>query len=250
MTNAVIIDDDEDNIKLLKLLIKGSNLPVNILGSSSTKQEAVELINQSHPNLIFMDINLDKDNTGFDVLDEADQFDAKVIFITSHDNYAIKAFDYNAVAYITKPIEKMDLILAVNKAVTEIKKEEFTQSNQIKSLRDALNQESFQIIAVPTVKDIELIKVKDIIYLSSDGGYTNFFLKGGKHIVSSKNLAKYEKLIQGSFYRIHAKYFVNLNFINKIHKDSGAAYCEMETGDLLSVSQRKYPDFMKFLNLK
>lgn len=70
MTNAVIIDDDEDNIKLLKLLIKGSNLPVNILGSSSTKQEAVELINQSHPNLIFMDINLDKDNTGFDVLDD------------------------------------------------------------------------------------------------------------------------------------------------------------------------------------
>lgn len=152
MTNAVIIDDDEDNIKLLKLLIKGSNLPVNILGSSSTKQEAVELINQSHPNLIFMDINLDKDNTGFDVLDEADQFDAKVIFITSHDNYAIKAFDYNAVAYITKPIEKMDLILAVNKAVTEIIKEEFTQSNQIKSLRDALNQESFQIIAGPYCK--------------------------------------------------------------------------------------------------
>ncbi len=250
MTRAVIIDDDEVNIKLITRLIEANCLSVNILGSSNTKDEAVELINQVNPNLIFMDINLDDNNTGFDVLEEVTQLDAKVIFVTSFDEFAIKAFNYNTIGYIVKPIEKSDFILAVNKAVKEIENQLYTKDGQLESLRNTLYSDLPQIVAVPTIKDIELIKIKNIIYLSSDSRYTHFFLKGGKRLMSSKNLGKYEKLIQGNFYRIHARYYVNLDYLYKIHKDAGCSYCEMETGDLLTISQRKYSDFMKFLNLK
>ncbi|MFD1615296.1 LytR/AlgR family response regulator transcription factor [Gelatiniphilus marinus] len=248
MIEALIVDDEKENIELVTRLLKKNCPSINILGSANTKKDAVELINNLSPNLIFMDVNLDGNHTGFDVLEEIDQLDAKVIFITSFDKYAIKAFDYNTIAYIVKPIKKSDLIVAVNKATQEIERQTFTDGNQINALRHTLD--SPQIIAIPTIKDIELIKIKDIVYLSSDSRYTNFFLTGEKRIMSSKNLGKYEKSIQGNFYRIHSKYFVNLDYLKKIHKSAGSSYCEMETGDLLPISQRKYSDFMKFLQLK
>jgi two-component system LytT family response regulator len=249
MTRAVIIDDDEENVKLITRLIETNYLPINILGSSNTKDEAVALINQVNPNLIFMDINLDDNNTGFDVLEEVTQLDAKIIFVTSFNEFAIKAFNYNTIGYIVKPIEKSNFILAVNKAVKEIENHLYTKNSQLESLRNTLNYDTIQI-AVSSIKDIELVKLKNIIYLSSDSRYTHFFLKGGKRIMSSNNLGKYENLIQGNFFRIHAKYYVNLDFLHKIHKDAGSSYCEMKNGDLLTISQRKYSDFMKFLNLK
>ncbi len=250
MIRAVIIDDEQVNIKLIARLLKNNCMSVNILGVSNTKEEAVNLINQVSPNLIFMDVNLDASHTGFDVLEEINSLDAKVIFVTSHNEFAIKAFDYNTIAYLVKPIVKMDLIVAVNKAIQEIEDKSYTKNTQLQSLRESLNSDVRQIIAVPTVRDIELIKVKNIIYLSSDSRYTHFFIKGGKHIISSKNLGKYENLISGNFFRIHAKYFVNVDYLHKIHKEVGSSYCEMETGDLLTISQRKYSDFMKYLRLK
>lgn len=250
MINAVIVDDDKENIKLISRLIEINCSSLNILGTASTRKNAVDLINKVNPNLIFMDINLDGDNTGFDVLEAINQINVKVIFVTSFDKYAIKAFDYNTIAYIVKPINKVDLIMAVNKASQEIERQLFTNNGQINSLRNSLNGKSPEIIAIPTIKDIELIKIKDIVYMSSDSRYTNFVLKGEKRIMSSKNLGKYEKLIKGNFYRIHSKYYVNLDYLKKIHKSAGSSYCEMETGDLLTISQRKYSDFMRFLNLK
>lgn len=250
MIKAVIIDDEEDNIKLITRLIKINCAHINILGSANTKKDAVSLINQTNPDLIFMDINLDGDNTGFDVLEEITQLNTKVIFVTSYNEFAIKAFNYNTIAYIVKPIKKVDLILAINKVTQDINNQLYTQYSQLKSLRNTSTPDFNQIIAVSTIRNIELVKVKNIIYLSSDSRYTHFFLKGGKHIISSKNLGKYEKLIQGNFYRIHAKYYVNIDYLRKIHKDGSSSYCEMETGDSLTISQRKYSDFMKFLHLK
>ena len=98
MIGAVIIDDEDVNIKLIERLIKKEFATINILGASSTKAGAVELINKVHPDLIFMDVSLDASNTGFDVLEEIEPLDAKVIFVTSHDEFAIKAFDYNTIA--------------------------------------------------------------------------------------------------------------------------------------------------------
>lgn len=248
MIEALIVDDEKENIELVTRLLKLHCSSINILGTASTKKEAVSLINKTKPNLIFMDVNLDGNHTGFDVLEEIDQLDAKVIFVTSFDKYAIKAFDYNAIAYIVKPIKKSDVIAAVNKVTQEIERQSYTETGKINALRNTLD--SPNIIAIPTIKDIELIKIKDIVYLSSDSRYTNFFLKEEKKLMSSKNLGKYEKLIQGNFYRIHSKYFVNLDYLKKIHKSAGSSYCEMETGDLLPISQRKYSDFMKFLQIK
>ena len=248
MIEAVIVDDEEENIKFVTRLLKMHCSSISVLGSAKTKKEAVDVINKTNPNLIFMDVDLDGGHTGFDVLEDIDQLDAKVIFITSFDKYAIKAFDYNTTAYIVKPIQKTDFIVAVNKATQEIERQSLTNGSQLNALRNSF--ETPQMIAIPTIKDIELIKIKDIVYLSSDSRYTNFFLKGDKHIMSSKNLGKYEKLIHGNFFRIHSKYYVNLDYLKKIHKSAGSSYCEMETGDLLAISQRKYSDFMKFLHLK
>ncbi|MBJ7882015.1 LytR/AlgR family response regulator transcription factor [Gelidibacter salicanalis] len=250
MIGAVIIDDEVENIKLIERLMKKECSTVNILGVSNTKSGAVELINKVRPNLIFMDVNLDAFYTGFDVLEQIEPLDAKVIFVTSYDEFAIKAFGYNTIAYIVKPINKTDLVMAVNKTITELEHKIYTKEAQLVSLRESINYDMRQIIAVTTINDIELIKVDNIIYLSSDSRYTHFYLKDGKHIISSRNLGKYESLISGNFFRIHAKYYVNVNYLHKIHKEMGSWYCEMETGELLTISQRKYADFLKFLRLK
>lgn len=248
--DVVIIDNEEANVELLEhFLIKYCPL-ANIVGSAYSKKEAISLIDTIKPKLIFLDIVME-DGTGFDVIEKIEHNKAKVIFVTSYDKYAIKAFKYSAVDYLLKPVKTEELIVAFNNAYEDLTMELFTNNEYLNEVSNLIiNKQPLEFIAVPSLQKIELIKLKEIVFLKSEGRYTEFYLSNGKKIVSSRNLGKYENIIdEHHFFRIHNSYIVNLNHVLNIYRADGA-YCEMTNKIMLPVAKRRQDQLHRFLKVK
>lgn len=249
--DAVVIDDEVDNTKILVHFIQKYCPLVNIVGEANTSVEAIALINRVKPKLIFLDIILDE-GTGFDVLDEVSHKETKVIFVTSYDKFAIKAFKYNAIDYVLKPVEIGELIIAVNKAYEEVEKKIYTNDQQIDFLNNSLSASPapLNFIAIPSIDKIDFAKVSDIVYLKSDGRYTIFFLTNGSKLVASRNLGEFENIVdKNQFFRIHNSYMVNLKHVLNITKTDGS-YCEMSNQKSLPIAKRRKESFHQFLKIK
>ena len=249
--SAVVIDDEKNNVALLVHFLKKYCPLMEIIGQATTKKEGIELIDKLKPQLIFLDIMLDE-GTGFDLLEEITHNEAKVIFVTAFDEFAIKAFKYNAVDYVLKPLEIEALILAVNKAYSDIDKDLFTEKQQIQNLYKTVtnNDNSLNVIAIPSADKIDFIKVEDIIYLKSEGRYTIFNLENNKQLVATKNLGEYESLLDANnFFRIHNSYVVNLAKVTSINKAAGN-YCEMTNNESLPIAKRRQDQLHRFLKIK
>ena len=199
--SAIMVDDEVNNTELLSHFLKKYCPIVNCVAIANTKQDGLDLINQHKPSLIFLDIMLDK-GTGFDLLEGLKYATYKVIFVTAFNEHAIKAFKYNAIDYILKPIDIEQLILAVNKAYKEIENDVYTEKLQIQqSYKSITNNElPNHLIAIPSTNKIDFVKVENIIYLKSEGRYTIFHLVDKKQIVATKNLGEYESILDASIF--------------------------------------------------
>lgn len=248
---AVVVDDELNSVKLLVHFIEKYCPNIIIVGEAYTKDDAVVLINKTKPKLLFLDIRLDI-GTSFDLLNELTYKEAKFIFVTAYNEYAIKAFKYNAVDYILKPLDIEELITAVNKVFKDVEKNIYTNKEQLRYLHNSMliRREEFEFLAIPTINKIEFIKICDVIYLKSDGRYTLIYLVNGKKMIASKNLGEYEMILNPAFFfRIHRSYIVNLNFISNIFKNDGY-YCEMSNKEKLPVAKRRIEYLLKFINAK
>ncbi|WP_299114024.1 LytTR family DNA-binding domain-containing protein [uncultured Winogradskyella sp.] len=247
---AIIVDDEVNNNDLLIHFLKQYCPYVNIVGSAVTKTNAIQIINEQKPDLLFLDIILDQ-GTGFDVLENVDYSKTKVIFVTSFNEFAVKAFRYNAIDYIMKPIKIEELISAVAKAYKDIENNFYTQRKQIDLLSNTIEDyDNLNIIAVPSMDKIDFVNLDDIIYFKSEGRYTNFYIKGKKTLMATKNIGNYEKTLEQShFFRIHNSYIINLMHVVNINKAAGN-YCEMSNGDLLPIAKRRQEQLHRFLGLK
>jgi len=247
---AIIVDDDINNIELLNIYIKKCCPFVTVVGEACSIDDAVTLIKEKKPKLLFLDIVLEE-GTGFDILEQLGNEDFKIIFVTSHDGFAVKAFKYSAIDYILKPVQQEELFHAVNKSLNDIEKDEYTNNQQIELLSSSFNnQQALNFIAVPSVNKIEFLKLKNIIYLKSDGRYTNFILSNGKKVTASRNLGEYENIIDKSlFFRIHNSFIVNLSHVEKISKTDGS-YCKMTNNESLPIAKRRQESLSRFLRIK
>jgi two-component system LytT family response regulator len=248
--NAVIIDDEIANTVLLEDLIDKFCPLITITGKATTRKEAKDLIDKIKPKLIFLDIELDE-GTAFDLIEEINHKKSKIIFVTSHSDYAIKAFKYNAIDYVLKPVKVEQLVLAVNRAYTDIEKELYTNKEQIQNFSKTYTDDvPNNFIAIPSIDKIVVVKLDDIVYLKSDGRYTIFHLTNGSKLMASRNLGEYESIIDKSqFFRVHNSYMVNLKHVLNIHKKDGS-YCEMINGEYIPIAKRRQNSLNLFLKIK
>lgn len=246
--DAVIIDDEVGNLVLLNHFITKFCIDINIVGQADSVEMGINLINLKKPTILYLDIRLES-RYAFDILDSIDFSDMEVVFVTAFEEFALKAFKYNAVDYILKPLSIEDLILATNRALKRImEKDIFYKQLELGERKN--NSKTSKYVSISSIDKVNLIIKQDIIFCKSDGRYTTFYLNNKEEYVACKNLGEYEQiLVEECFFRIHHSYIVNLDYLVKINKKAGN-YCEMTNGALLPIAKRRQENLNKFLNIK
>lgn len=240
---AVIVDDELNSLKTLEKLLTKYCPQVSILGKAQSVSEAISLINQLKPELVFLDIAM-PDGDGFEVVEKVEHKNFEVIFTTAYDQYALKAFEFSAIHYLLKPINFNDLQEAVNRYQSIGNKEPLEQKMEV--FKNALDQQQDKII-LPSMEGLSIIDIDNILRCESDNNYTIFHLISGKRIVVSKTLNNFDKLLHDkNFHRIHAKHLVNMKYIKKYVKGRGG-YVVFNDGSHADVSAGKMKDFLERL---
>jgi len=240
MISVIVVDDEQKARETIINILGLSNLDFKISGEADSVNSAYDLINKKHPDLVLLDINL-PDGTGFDLIKMFSHINFKVIFITAHEEYAIKAFKFSALDYILKPITAGDLIQAVEKADETISKEE----NEIKINAVLSNLEKIKKIVLKTAESIHIVQVKNIIRCEADVNYTTFYLDNGESLLVSKTLKEYSELLETSgFFRTHQSHLVNFDHILRYDKTEGG-HLVMNDESIVPVSSRKKDDLFK-----
>ncbi|MDI1306521.1 MAG: LytTR family DNA-binding domain-containing protein [bacterium] len=244
--NVTIIDDSPIDVLAFKKIISGYCININLVVHISSIDEAIIEFNKNKPDIVFLDVMF-KNSIIFDFLDEFCLEEVPIVFVSSEKEYAVNAFENNAVDFILKPFKVENLILGINKAIKKIEMNNFQMQNDF-SLKN--RNTDFDYLAIASLDKIDIIKKEDVMFCMAEGKYTTFFLFGGKKIVSSKNLGEYEKLLDNScFYRIHHGYIINIRYLISVIKKDGV-YCELANKITIPVSKRRQESFNKFIKLK
>ena len=234
---VILIDDDavvRDNLKTLLSIYAPD---CEVVAEADGVKAGVELLKSNKPDLLLLDVEM-KDGTGFDLLSIYGALDFKVIFVTGHNEFAIKAFKFSAIDYVLKPVDPDDLVNALQKARILLDQNE--QNLKVANLvqNKDKNQEEQKII----LKDSEtvfLVAVKDIIRCESEGNYTKFFLSDGRKITITKTLKEYDQLFKDHhFFRAHQSHLINLIHFDRYEKKEGGIV-HMKDGSILPVAVRK-----------
>ncbi|HPI54003.1 MAG TPA: response regulator transcription factor [Chitinophagaceae bacterium] len=206
----------EDNLLAAESLtiLLGEFASLQIVGSSTTKDDAVNKINYLQPNIIFIDINLGH-NSGFEVLDACVGKYQYVIFTTAYEEFALKSYDYNATHYLLKPITKSQLEIAIQKIATG--RNEMSLQDEVAS--SEISNASSDSFYYYEKKQWKSMNFSEVLYIKGESSYSTIHAKD-KHVKLSKNLKNMFELFAASmmFVRIHKSYIVNINYVSSIVK--------------------------------
>jgi len=246
MLRTIIIDDEAHMRETLQKMLDLYCPNINVVALADGVKTGVNAIRNNHPDLILLDIKLN-DGTGFDILEQLEPIDFKVIFITAYDQYAIKAIKFSAIDYLLKPIDPDELRQATRKA-DEIVQQDF--NIQLGALGENLKkgEHSDKKIILKTFDNIHLVKVRDITHCESDGSYTRIFLMNGKNILVSNTLKDYDEMLkEEGFYRVHKSYLINMRFVERFEKIDGG-YVVLEDETKVPVASRKREELLEMFD--
>jgi two-component system, LytTR family, response regulator len=247
---AFIVEDELQSAVFLSKILAKQFPGIHVAGHAADVESGLRGIKEHHPDILFLDIQL-KGESGFDLLNRLSEFNFALIFTTAYDQYAIKAFRFNAIDYLLKPIVTGELVEAVNKV--QRKSTVFdSQKPRIDQLySDFQNPQKLpDRIAVPAVDGFNVILLKDIVYCKASGNYTEFYLTDGKCIISSYTLKQYDDLLTPlSFFRSHRSYLINMSHVKKYKKGIGGEII-MSNGVEIELSQTHKDEFLHLLNIR
>lgn len=237
---AIIVDDELHARENLHSMLEEHCPAVKIIGMAANIPESVKLIEESEPDLLFLDIKL-SGSTGFELLKQYNTRNFGVIFVTAFDNYAIKAIKFSAVDYILKPINHRELKKAVE--MFQNKSRIDKKASQLELLIENLSRErSFNRIGINMDGTIEYLTVSKIIRLQGDRNYTKLFLEGQPSIMVSKTLGEFEDLLNDlGFFRVHKTHMVNLSYVKTFHR-AGESRLRLKDETIIPVSRRRKAD--------
>jgi len=237
---SVLVDDEDNSLEALTILLQKYCPDVQVIGTAQTVADAIGMIDQLKPELVFLDIAL-PDGQGFEVLEEVEFTAFEVVFTTAYDQYALKAFDFSALDYLLKPISAEKLQQAVERFQRVRKEEKYDE--RVSVLRESLDNRNERII-LSSMDGFDVYKIADIIRCEANGSYTTFYIKSGHRIITSKTLNNFERLLGDlSFVRVHSKHLINLDYVKKYISGRGG-YIVFEDGSQVDVSERKKKEFI------
>jgi two-component system LytT family response regulator len=218
---GIIIDDETNNIENLEILLNQYYPEIDIVATAKNAEEGISAIQAQQPDLVFLDIQM-PDKSGFELLKALPNIPFEVIFITAFDQYGIQAIKFSALDYLLKPINIMELQLAVTKAINKIAQKQ--QNKNIENLLSYIktgNKEAPKI-ALPTLQEIMYVRVDDIVRCEASNNYTTFHLQTGEQVLVCKTLKEFVELLKPhGFVRTHQSHLVNINFVKSLLKEDG-----------------------------
>lgn len=244
MKKVVIIDDENRTRELIARMIDSFGFDVVTIPEGENVQSGIEAIEKHQPDIVFLDIQM-PDGTGFDVIRSIDNKNFEVIFITAHEEFAIKAIKFSALDYLLKPVDTAELKAALEKALSTI--DEKKESSQFDALQKNIQPTEKRRLVLKTQESVHVVELDQIIRCEADRNYTSFFLKDGKKILVSKTLKEYETLLSAhNFLRVQQSHLVNIDFVDRYDKKNGGAVV-MKDGSEVPLSPAKRDLFFKRL---
>ena len=241
MINAIIVDDEPLALDVLETYIQ--KVPsVNLVSRCQNAIEATEVLKNNDVDLMFLDIQMPQ-LTGIEFMKTLKN-PPKVIFTTAYSNYALDGYELNVMDYLLKPIDKNELVKAVETA----------QSNQ-QQLEDRLEElmremqiEQTPQVAIPTTDGMEMISQRDIIHCESDSNYTHIHMIDGKRHTIAKTLKEVEEQLDAEeFIRVHQSHLVNFKHVSRYIKGNGG-HLVMKDETEIPVSRRKKMELIERLH--
>ena len=241
--SAVIVDDEAIARDVLRNYLQKYCPQVQILGEAENIKEAVPLIEENLPQLVFLDVEMPFGNA-FDVLEATQHISYETIFITAFSQYSLQALNKSASYYILKPIDIQELIIAVNKVIENIEKKDELNRNRI-LLENLKTKPEKQQLILPTVQGFDVVKVEDIVRLQADGNFTQVYLKDNSKKMVCRFLKHFDEILEEPFIRVHRSHIINTQFVKSFHK-SGTATLMDNTE--IEVSNGYKDGFMKLFS--
>jgi two-component system LytT family response regulator len=242
---AIVIDDERLARKELINLLNQLET-VEVVGEAVNVDDAKEKIEQLNPDVIFLDIQM-PEKTGFDLLEELDNV-PHVIFTTAYDEYALKAFQVNALDYLLKPIEPKRLEEAIIKLQNKIEGTQKTEAGASNFSSKKLNLDD-QVF----VKDGDrcwFVKLSNVRLFESDGNYIKVYFDNFKPMIHKSLNALDERLDEKSFFRASRKHIINLGWVDGIEPwFNGGLVATLRGGDKIEVSRRQAARFKEMMSL-
>lgn len=236
---TLIIDDEPGNIETLEHLLKTNCKNVEVVASALNAIEALTLIRNLTPDLIFLDIQM-PGQSGFDLLRQFNRCDFEIIFVTAYDQYGIQAIKFSAIDYLLKPVQTEELRSAVEKVQKKVdqKKDNLLLVNLLEYLKDKEDKNNHKL-ALATSRETLFVSPDKIVRCESSNAYTVFFFDDQKKITVSRPIYEYEELLTDyGFIRCHQSHLVNKNHITSWRKEDGG-YLLLEDGSTIPVSRSK-----------
>ena len=242
---TIIIDDERLAREELKLLLKDYH-EIDIIDEAKNGEEAIEKIKALKPDLIFLDISMPEMN-GFEMLKQLEEI-PKVIFVTAFDEYAIKAFEVNALDYVMKPVDTARLDESIQKL--NLKEEDFTSQ-----FEGAISRKDRALTLTDSVfiKDGEkcwFIELSKVRMLESDGNYVKVYFDNFRPLVLRSLNSFEERLDPDHFFRANRKFIINLKWISQIENwFNGGLQVELREGEKIEISRRQAIRFKEIMSL-
>ncbi len=234
---AVVVDDEQIARDAVSNILK-AHFDYFEIETAFNVKSGIETINRINPQIVFLDVDM-PDGTGFDLLNNLTNYNFKVIFITAHQEHALKAIKFSALDYILKPISVIELKDSVNRALNEIQSD-FDQIKIETFLNNFKELDSKpKKLVLNTSDNIYVVNIEDIIRCESDNNYTIFYLADNKKLTMSKTLKEYENLLPDSdFIRVHRSHLINIQYLERFEKKNSGRVL-MKDKSIVPVSVRK-----------
>jgi two-component system LytT family response regulator len=238
---SVIVEDELMAREVLKNYLSKYCPQVEVIGEAQNIKEAVPLLHELQPQLVFLDVEMPFGNA-FDVLEACKDLHFETIFVTAFSEYSLKALNQSAAYYLLKPISIEELIVAVNKVHHQILNQEIFNRNKIIVANFQEPKPEKQQVILPTLDGFEVVKMEEIVRLRGNGNFTDLYLHNGNKKMACRFLKHFSEILPLPFIRVHKSHIINLNCVKSYNK---GGIITLNDGAEIEVSPTYKEDFLR-----
>jgi two-component system LytT family response regulator len=241
----MIVDDEVSAIEALSLLIQKFTPEVEIVGTAQNVPDAIALIQQTHPDLVFLDIEMPGKN-GFELLQAFDPPQFDIVFSTAHLHYAIRAIRFAALDFLLKPVDPVELMQLVKR---KLKQQTILTPEQISASKPIFSGENPELIALPTQTGFLFRPIGTIIRMEADNNYTRIYFEQESPVLVSKTLKNFEEILPETlFLRIHRSHIIRVKEVREFVRAKTPSVILADGTELPVASDKKDALFHRLLS--